>query len=184
MAGLGETCTHVAAVLFYLEAFARLQGNQTSTQRKCAWIISSYLKNVEYLPVKIINFTSARKRKKNIDTVLDRVDDVLQNNTTSSKVCEPEATYPRDTDLETFYHPLSSAGTRPAILSLVPSHCSSYIPKSLLPTFPTPLSFLHSSEYMTLEYHELLKVCESIEIIVTKEMAVAAEEATRNQSNS
>ena len=49
MAGLGETCTHIAAVIFYLEAVARLQGKQTSTERKCEWIIPSYLKNVEYL---------------------------------------------------------------------------------------------------------------------------------------
>lgn len=51
MAGLGETCTHVAAILFYLEAVSRLQGKQTSTQQKCEWLIPSYLKNVEYLPV-------------------------------------------------------------------------------------------------------------------------------------
>ena len=54
MAGLGETCTHIAAVLFYLEAMARLQGKQTCTQNKCEWIIPSYLRNVEYLPVKDI----------------------------------------------------------------------------------------------------------------------------------
>jgi len=26
-AGLGETCTHVAAILFYIEAYTRLKGN-------------------------------------------------------------------------------------------------------------------------------------------------------------
>ena len=63
MAGLGETCTHIAAVLFYLEAVTRLQDKETTPQCKCEWIIPSYLKNVEYLPVKDIDFTSKRKRK-------------------------------------------------------------------------------------------------------------------------
>ena len=111
------------------------QGNQTSTQCKCEWIIPSYLKNVEYLPVKSINFMSARKRKGNLDAAIVTVDEV-QTSTSNTKVCEQQATYPSDTDLETFYNALSSAGTRPAILSLIPSHCLSYIPKRLLPTFP------------------------------------------------
>ena len=35
-----------------------------------------------------------------------------------------------------------------------------------------------------MEYHELLKVCETVEINVTNEMAIAVEKAMRNQSNS
>ena len=31
MAGLGETCTHISAVLFYLEAVAHLQGTKSVT---------------------------------------------------------------------------------------------------------------------------------------------------------
>ena len=33
MAGLGEVCTHVAAILFYLEAISRIQGKKTCTQQ-------------------------------------------------------------------------------------------------------------------------------------------------------
>ena len=66
MPGLGETCTHAGAVLFYMEAAARLQGNQTSTQRKCEWIMPSFQTNVQYLPIKDIDFTSARAKKGNL----------------------------------------------------------------------------------------------------------------------
>ena len=31
MAGLGETCTHIATVLFYLEAIVRIQGTRPIT---------------------------------------------------------------------------------------------------------------------------------------------------------
>ena len=50
--------------------------------------------------------------------------------------------------------------------------------------FPQPLPLLHQSEYLDMEYHMLLKVCESIEINITDEMVVAIECETRNQSNS
>jgi hypothetical protein len=71
MAGLGEACTHVAAVIFYLEAAARIQGKQTSTQRKCEWIVPSFQKNVQYLPIKDIDFTSARGKKRKLDGAID-----------------------------------------------------------------------------------------------------------------
>jgi len=45
IAGLGETCSHIAAVLFYLEAVAHLQGMKSVTERECNWIIPSYLKS-------------------------------------------------------------------------------------------------------------------------------------------
>lgn len=58
MAGLGETYSHIATVLFYLETAAWIQGTSTTcTQEAFLWIISSYLKSVEYLLIKEIDFT-------------------------------------------------------------------------------------------------------------------------------
>ena len=48
VAGLGETCTHVAAMLFHLEAVVRMKDTRTCTQSQCAWVISSYVKSVDY----------------------------------------------------------------------------------------------------------------------------------------
>ena len=60
MAGLGETCTHITLILFYLESCARLYGGTTTcTQETCQWIIPTFLKEVEYLPIKVIEFSSA-----------------------------------------------------------------------------------------------------------------------------
>ena len=74
MAGLGETCTHIAAVLFYLEATARIQGATTTcTQQACQWIIPSYFKKIEYLPIKDIDFTSAQAKKRKLDQIIDTV---------------------------------------------------------------------------------------------------------------
>ena len=76
MAGLGETCTHIAATLFYLEATARIQGTlyynylySTSLPMDCASIL--IFKKIEYLPIKNIDFTSAWGKKRNLDEVID-----------------------------------------------------------------------------------------------------------------
>ena len=79
MAVLGETCTHISSVLFYLEASAKLYGtSKTCTDEACKWIIPSYLKEVQYLPIKDIDFTSARGKKRTLDDKIKAVgaDDV------------------------------------------------------------------------------------------------------------
>ena len=74
MAGLGEVCTHVAAVLFYLEAVYRMQGQETCTQQVCQWLLPSFQKNVEYLPVASIDFTSASTKKRKLDNAINNLD--------------------------------------------------------------------------------------------------------------
>ena len=66
MAGQGETCTHVAAVLFYLEAMMQIQGVETCTRKECGWFIPSYIKNVEYQAVKILILHQLVERKESL----------------------------------------------------------------------------------------------------------------------
>ena len=75
-------------------------------------------------------------------------------------------------------------GTKPAILSLIPKFADSYMLKSSSSDFPQPLKSLKQSTYLDLEYHELLKVCESASVEITQEMAELVEKATRSQSQS
>ena len=74
MAGLGECCSHIASVLFYLEVATRLNEKLTCTQVKCSWLLPTTVKNVDYLRVKDIDFTSAKKKKSDIDTSIDSLD--------------------------------------------------------------------------------------------------------------
>ena len=64
MAGLSEVCTHIAAILFYLEVACRFEEAKTCTQGLCTWNVPS-LKKIEYLPTKEIDFTSARGKNAN-----------------------------------------------------------------------------------------------------------------------
>lgn len=182
MAGLGETCTHVAAILFYLEALYRLQGNETCTQRKCEWIMPKFKKNMDYLPVKCIDFTSAKGKKKKLDEAIEgsTMLDCLECDSGSAckiSLCSAE-------DLDIFYNSLSHSGTKPAILSLIPEHSSSYVPKHSLPEFPQSLLLLYDPNFLKLSYPELLQKCESVNIDVTQKMAISVEKESRQQYKS
>ena len=62
-AGLAEYCSHIASVLFYFEAWTKINGRLSCTQVKCTWLLPSYVKQVDYARVRDINFTSAKKMK-------------------------------------------------------------------------------------------------------------------------
>ena len=179
MAGLGEACSHIAAVLFYLEALARMQGTKTCTQEECQWIIPSYLKTVEYLPIKDIDFTSAKGKKRKLDEVVDGNEQ--QRGDSKVPVSGKKST---ESELALLFENLSSGGTKPGILSLVSKFADSYVPKSLCTGFPQPLNSLKEPSYLQLSYHELLAKCELVSVEITKEMAEKVEQATRSQSHS
>ena len=74
MAGLGECCSHVASVLFYIEVWTRLHGKLACTQVECTWILPTYVKEVQYDKAKNINFTSAKKLKDNLDESVENLE--------------------------------------------------------------------------------------------------------------
>ena len=75
-AGLAESCSHIASVLFYLEAWTKINGRLACTQVKCSWILPTYLKQVEYEKAREINFTSARKMKHDLDAKIENLPNV------------------------------------------------------------------------------------------------------------
>eukprot|EP00794_Sanderia_malayensis_P013277 gene13277-14646_t len=74
MAGLGECCSHIASILFYIQYWTRVNGKLSCTQVKCTWILSTYVKEVKYSKIENINFTSAKKFKADLDKTLEILD--------------------------------------------------------------------------------------------------------------
>ena len=70
-AELAESCSHVASVLFYIEAWNRIHGKLACTQVKCSWLLPTYVNVVEYKRVKDIDFRSAKKLKESLDKKID-----------------------------------------------------------------------------------------------------------------
>ena len=54
---LGEWCTHVGAVLFYVESAVRLRDSKSFTEEKAYWLIPGQ-SQVEYKEIKDIDFSA------------------------------------------------------------------------------------------------------------------------------
>ena len=63
-------------------------------------------------------------------------------------------------------------------------YSNKFVSKSVLPHYPAPLQSLHKTKYMGLAYHELLNLCGSQEVSMTKEQTELVEGATKCQSKS
>ena len=114
MAGLGEVCTHVAAVLFYLETLSRIEGQRACTEDQCAWVMPSSMKSAQYLPIKELDFTSARGQKHKIDDTIDGCDDA------PLKTQKPkEGTRSTSDELASLFQTLSLIGPKVGVLSVV-----------------------------------------------------------------
>ena len=66
MAGLGEACSHIAALLFAAEAHTKIRKNTTCTSTACSWLPPT-LKKVLCAPISEIDFTTPQKRRKNME---------------------------------------------------------------------------------------------------------------------
>lgn len=135
----------------------------------------------KYLPVKNIDFSSAKSKKKMLDNTINSANSStsLERPINSSKA--REANIAGAYELNSFYEQLSLSNTKPGVLSLISSN---YVPTTLLPELPRPLSLLYDPNNLKLEYHELLEKCESISVNVTQNMASTVEKESRKQYKS
>ena len=67
MAGLGEACSHIASLMFYIEAAVRIRNSITVTEEKAYWMLPSAINKVEYAPVSNMDFASPSTKKKRLD---------------------------------------------------------------------------------------------------------------------
>ena len=73
MAGQGECGLDILSVLFYIEAWNRINEKLTCTQVKCNWLSPTAVKEVPYAPIADIDFRSAKKLKRNLDETINNL---------------------------------------------------------------------------------------------------------------
>ena len=73
MAGLGETCTHVASLLWATAAGVEKRDSLTVTQKSAYWVMSPAIKTVPYAPLSEITFVGKKRKSMCItgDTAVD-----------------------------------------------------------------------------------------------------------------
>ena len=188
MAGLDETCSHVAATLFALEAHIRIRDSQTCTGEKAYWLLPNSLVEVPYKRIRELDFTSSKTMKTKLDKKISSIEDgtaevALGKEGSVKKVkIFPE---PTEEELNSFFSYLNKAPSKPAILSIVPEFSDKYVPKQYGKELPVLLTELSDSTTYELPFNELLIKCRQLKknIKVTKEQSKAASEETKDQAN-
>ena len=185
-AGLAESCSHIASVLFYLEATTRLHGKLACTQVKCSWILPTYVNEVPYARVKDINFSSAKKLKENLDQKIDNLNN-LQQPTISS---QPEASHsprvlysgavstsansrPSREEIDELYVKLDRCKIKAVALSLISPFADQYVDQSRSVPVVSELF---------LGYTELLRKCTEVQLNYSEDQIKLVEKNTQAQS--
>lgn len=71
MAGLSESCSHVGAVLFSIEAGVKMRETPSCTSEQCKWVMPPHVKKIAAAPVAMIDFSSAKSKKLRLDRSID-----------------------------------------------------------------------------------------------------------------
>ena len=152
----------------------------TVTQKKAYWVMPNAVRDVPYAAVKDIKFVKKKRSMQEIQTskTLSTTTPTPSNSTSLAiGTC-------KESETAAFLASLSTCRTKPAILSIVESYTSNYIPKSLDDNLPLCLSKLYQSDCRYMNYGELLKVCEQCNFTVAQQQARAVEFNTKTQSKS
>ena len=119
MAGLGESCSHVASLLWAIKAGCKRRDPLTVNDKKAYWVLPSVVKSVLYA----------------------RVKDIQLSKIPTTTVKESSVPAPSETELSNFLNCIKKCHSKPALLSLS-AHSDSYIPNALHPELPDVLSNL------------------------------------------
>lgn len=126
MAGLGETCSHVGAVLFAIKAAVTLRESQTVTEKPAYWLLPSGQPKEKYLEVENIDFHSKVAIKQRLDTFLSGG----KPSAYKDKQNLPVVSEPTDAEFATFFAELHTTGDKPALLSVMENYAEFYAPQS------------------------------------------------------
>lgn len=173
MAGLGESCSHVAALLFKIEAAVRLgYTSMACTEMPCEWN-NHFVKKVNCQPISRINFYTSEYIGKIKNTVKQQ-----------DPVDEPDEELRKQ-----FLMSISASGCSSICLSLFKDTADKF--KSVRPPtakqcvkLPMLLRDLYDENNCTLSSQELAEKCASVALQVTSQQNEYLDSCTATQSMS
>ena len=201
MAGLGEVCSHVGAILFYVEA---VRSTKSCTDVTCQWVIPTSIKSIPYAKIADIDFTRPKSKilplkraahHNNDCDMLSSEADIEkpsscchgESNTVpvhSSGTVNPNLTEPTKDQIDAFFSSISKH--KPCCLSLISSYSDKFMPpkcEKVTTLLPPSLSNLYSAQNEELTYSELINRCEEVTVNLSREEILQIEKATRDQSH-
>ena len=171
MAGLAETCSHVAAILYWLETAVRLHEETTCTSKPNSWLPPSMpvaCHKVPYVTMEELEKITSRKE--------------LSESSSGPGLTDNADQAPSQEELEELYMDISNVtGRKPAILTLIPQYSNRFIQSS--DHLPPLLQGLYDPQNLSLNLDQLVEkynnVCKNS---VTESQVRHLEEITRGQS--
>lgn len=174
MAGLGETCSHVAALLFFVE-FSNRHNEKSVTEKKCYWS-GPGAKPVPYSKIEDLSFSTSKKKCLHLDAQCSHeTEDSDDYNNNNKKNSVPAL---MKEDIIEMLTAMESKGHNCAIMAISSHFCSQ---TADLPQCLT--SELFNENLTGYPYEQLIEYCD-INIAITKEQCEKIELLTRNQSKS
>lgn len=137
------------------------------------------MREVCYLTTYDIGFTSAKTKKRRLDSLV--CDDI---DATPGKRQARDVPYPTRDELNTLFEQLNVAGSKAAVLRVVPELCKQFKPTTLSEQYPPLLTSLYQPDNLTLDFCKLLNKYEAVQLVVTPAQAKSVEHATKSQSAS
>jgi len=175
MAGTGEVCSHIAAILFAADANTQVKQQQSCTSLPCSWLPPSF-RTVEYLPVSEIDFTTPKQKRK------IGLPSAPSSAPATKKVCAVST--PTELELNDHFTKLSKTKLRPLLLSLESNFNNDFVPLYARGLLPEPLTSLYSQEYEDKPFGEIAEACGGLysTVSITLEQARMVELKTRDQA--
>lgn len=116
-AGLGEACSHIGAILFYVQAVVQRRDGQACTDKENAWLPPP-VRFVEAKPVSEMSFSSSKMKKRVMDGEAP----------CRGKLRRVNVQPTTDQEWSAFLSACHQSGSRPALLSLEPKYAHHFIP--------------------------------------------------------
>ena len=183
-AGLGEACTHIASILFYIDIKVKLRNSKTVTEEKAYWLMPSAYKSVEYKPANEVNFMNPAAHRKVLEEMISMDESEFESSQQQPRPKATQVPSPSESEISCFLKEIHNSQANSVILALNEPYSDAFIPKSSNVNLPKPLTELFSKEAMKMDEEDLRMHCSEINLSMTSDEANLIEEVTREQAQS
>lgn len=175
MAGNGEACSHVAALLFYLEYGVRARDGDSCTDVANSWL-PPHVRKIVARPVAEMDFSSSTMKKKILDG------ECRPKNTPNGRP-KPAAPPPTKAEWKVLFDAVVASGLRPAVLSTHPDYSDMFVP-AIRACNGSDLRLIYDCTAKNLDYEGLMQLCEQIfdSLVITEQACESIESRTRSQA--
>ena len=189
MAGLGETCSHIGALLYWVEYQVHKRSEISSTSLTNSWLEPSSVSSVPYLQIVDIDFTSPDKKMKILQEPIAATTTTTSSQATSQPTMSPSSSsstsfQPCTLNINEFFNKCLDSDTTPVIFSLEEPYNKTFAKAA--DHFPYVLQQLFNPDYLQYDYVKLLNIAEQNMTSITSTTIQQShlEEITRSQVKS